>query len=111
MDQDKRRHHRKRMVAEVGFKSEQKQSFGGCIAKDVSESGVCIKIGEFFPVGTTLDLQFKLPLSSTAVYVKGKIVRINKSPFNDQWEVGLEIIKDATYPQLVKQYIALKNDP
>jgi len=109
MNKDKRRHPREKMIADVYYKDEKKQSFGGCVAKNVSESGVCIKIGEFFPVGTILDLQFKLPLSPMAIYVKGKVVRVNKSPFNELWEVGLEMIADITYAKLVQQYIALKN--
>ncbi len=105
----KRRHHRKEMIAEVGYKDEKKQSFGGCIAKNVSESGVCIKIGEFFPVGTILDLEFKLPLSATAFYVQGKIMWINKSPYNEQWEAGLQIVMDAKYAELIQKYVPLKN--
>jgi Tfp pilus assembly protein PilZ len=108
MSRERRRHHRARMIGEVNYKAEKKQSFGGCIAKDVSESGVCIKIDEFFPVGSVLDLQFKLPLSSTAFYVQGKIMWINKMPYNEQWEAGLEIIKDKSYGDLVKKYISAK---
>ena len=104
---DKRRHQREKMVAEVFFKDEKNQAFGGCIAKDVSESGVCILIREFFPIGTILELQFKLPLSTTTFFVKGKVVRSNKMPYNEQWEVGLEIIEDRHYRQLVQQYIYL----
>ena len=109
MDKEKRRHQREKMIADVYYKDEKRQSFGGCVAKNVSESGVCINIGEFFPVGTILDLQFKLPLSPTAIYVKGKVVRVNKSPFNEErWEIGLEILMDLKYLKLVQQYMALK---
>ena len=86
MFNEKRRHQRKKMPAEVYYKDEKKQSFGACIAKDVSESGVCIKLKEFFPVGTVLDLQFKLPLSLSAIYVRGKIRWINQMPYSEVWK-------------------------
>ena len=104
-----RRHLRKKMIAEVCYKDEKNKSCGGCVAKNVSERGACIKIGRFFPVGTTLNLEFKLPLSPTSFYVKGKIMWISKLPHNEQWEAGLEIIMDTVYAALIKKYISLKD--
>jgi len=109
MAKENRRHFRERMIAEVGYKNEKNQSFGGCLAKDISESGVCIKIREFIPIGTMLELQFKLPLSNTFFYIKGKVMRINKTINNDEWEAGLEMQMNTTYSSLVKKYIAVKN--
>lgn len=109
MVNDKRRHQRKKMPAGVYYKDEKKQSFDGCIAKDVSESGVCIRLKEFFPIGTVLDLQFKLPLSLSAIYVKGKIRWINKMSYNEEWEAGLEIFMDKHYMELVQKYINSEN--
>lgn len=106
---EKRRHPREKMVAEVFYKDDKKQAFGGCIAKDISEGGVCIQVREFFPLGAIIELQFKLPLSITTFYVKGKVVRITQTPYNEQWEVGLEMIPDAKYAELVRKYIAAKN--
>jgi hypothetical protein len=59
MYKDKRRHLREKMVAEVFYKDEKKQSFGGCVAKNVSEGGVCIHIGEFVPLGCTSSALFR----------------------------------------------------
>lgn len=109
MSREQRRHRRERMVAEVYYQSNKNVKAGGCVAKDISLGGVCIKIGEFFPVGSILDLQFKLPLSHQAFNVKGKIMWINKKPYNEEWDVGLEILKDATYLKLVAQYLNSKS--
>lgn len=109
MGRERRRHFREKMVAEVWYKSEKNQSFGGCVTKNISEKGVCVQIREFFQVGTILDLQFKLPLSQTFFFVKGKVVRVNQMPYNELWELGLEVLTDANYEELVKQYITLNN--
>lgn len=108
MNEENRRHPREKMIADVYYKDEKKQLYGGCVAKNVSESGVCINIEEFIPVGTVLDLQFKLPLSPIAFYVKAKVVRINKIPYSEQWEAGLEMVMDVNYERLVRQYIAMQ---
>ena len=105
----KRRHRREKMIAEVWYKDEKKHSFGGCISKDVSVNGVCIKIEEFVAVGTLLDLEFRLPLSKTPFYIKGKVMWINKLPLNEQWEVGLQIVTETDYARLVQQYISSMN--
>ena len=109
MSKEKRRHSREKMMAEIYYKTEKNQWIGGCLAKDVSESGVCIQIKEYFPIGTVLDLQFNLPLSLTSFYVKGKIVRVAKIPDIDIWEVGLEMLTDINYAELVRKYIASIN--
>jgi hypothetical protein len=103
-----RRHTRKKMAGEVSYKDDKKQSFGGCIAKDVSESGACIKIGEFFPVGTVLELSFKMPSSTGPCHVRGKIRWINKLPYGEQWEAGLEFETNTAYAALVQKYISFK---
>ncbi len=108
MNNEKRRHTREKIVAEVFYLDEKDKLAGGCVAKDVCESGVCIKIKEFFPIGTILDLQFRLPLSSDSFNVKGKIKWINKTPYGEQWEAGMEILPDNRYMKLVRQYILLK---
>ena len=109
MTRENRRYRRESMPAEVFYKNEKTHSTGGCIAKNVSEGGVCIKVKEFFPIGTVIDLQFKLPLSETAFNVKGKVMWINKSPYNELWEAGIEIQGDRQFPKLVQRYIYLKN--
>lgn len=96
------------MVARLYYKDKKNQWVGGCVAKDVSEGGVCIDLNESFPVGTILELQFNLPLSLASFNVKGKIVRIKKSPDNEQWEAGVEMLTDINYAQLVRIYISSK---
>jgi Tfp pilus assembly protein PilZ len=107
MSREQRRFRREKIFAEVYYQDEKNLLDGGCLAKDISEGGVCIKIKQFFPVGSILELQFKLPLTPEIFHVKGRIMWINKTPFNELWEVGLEIIEDRHYRQLVQQYIYL----
>jgi hypothetical protein len=106
---DKRRHDREKMEAEIYYRAEDQQWTGGCISKDVSESGVCIQVKESFPIGTIIELQFNLPLSLTSFFVKGKIVRVNKMPDNERWEIGLEMLTNINYADLVRKYISSKN--
>lgn len=106
---EKRRARRERMIAEVYFVDEKNQSFGGCIAQDVSETGVRIKIEKFIPVGTFLNLEFKLPLSENSFFVKGKVMWINKSTQSDElWEAGLKVEPDTQYARLIQRYVTLK---
>ena len=109
MDANRRRHHREKISAQVFYKDEKDAVFGGCVAKNVSEKGVCIIIERFFPVGTILNLQFRLPLSITAFYANAKIVRIAKAPYGEQWEAGLEMLVEEKYAKLVREFIASQN--
>ena len=106
MKNNHRKHDRTDMKAEVWYRQDASRSFGGCVAEDVSENGVKLKVGEFFPPGTILELQFKLPLSPTAFIVKGKVTRIAKLPYNEQWELGVDLLMDKNYAALVRQYVA-----
>ncbi len=108
MGKDIRQHHRSILLSEVSYRHEKNPMFGGCIAQDVSESGIKIKILEFFPPGSPLELQFKLPMSPKAFVVKGKVAWINKLPYNEQWEVGVDFKMDAEHASLIRRYVATK---
>ena len=106
MKKNNRHYDRTPLSAEVGYRQEKDGLFGGCIAKNVSENGISIRIGEFIHVGTVLDLQFKLPLSARAFVVHGKVVWINKLPYNEQWEAGISLSMDKDFAVLVRKYAA-----
>ena len=97
MSRENRRFRRESVTVEVYYENKKNLAVGGCIVKNISEGGVCVRICAFFPVGTILDLQFKMPMTHESIKVKGKIMWINKAPYNEEWNVGLEMLEDRHY--------------
>lgn len=63
--------------------------FKGCVAYDLSETGVRLRLTEFLPVNTEVVLNLTLQ-SGQSVECMGRIVWISQIPFMDHYQAGVE---------------------
>ncbi|MGE0269091.1 MAG: PilZ domain-containing protein [Candidatus Omnitrophota bacterium] len=63
--------------------------FRGCVAYDLSETGVRLRLAEFLPINTELVLNIQLRGGSFIEYT-GRIAWISQIPFMDHYQVGVE---------------------
>ena len=68
------------------------QEFKGSLIKDISEGGAKMTVYEFLPLN--LRLAMEIPLVSGTRPVQGtcRVAWVNKTAFNEQYDVGLEFI-------------------
>jgi len=79
--------------APIQFFSKDSGPLTGCIAKDISESGIQINLNDFLPLNTELTLNIQLDAKRT-VECAGKVVWIRKLPVSDRYLAGLEFSRD-----------------
>lgn len=63
--------------------------FRGCVAYDLSETGVRLRLTEFLPINTEVVLNIQLKDGSTLEYI-GRIAWISQIPFMDHYQAGIE---------------------
>jgi hypothetical protein len=71
--------------------------FKGCVAYDLSESGVRLRLTEFLPLGTQVVLSIRLK-EGKLVECMGRIVWISQIPFMDHFKAGVEFLQ----PELIQ---------
>ena len=78
----------------------------GSVAGNISLSGISLKVQEFIPMGTCLELQIPLGSSSKVIWVKGQVVRIREVLADGCYEIGLKFIKDEASMRAIGAYIS-----
>ena len=73
----------------VQFQTIQQASMGGSLSKDISKTGIRLRLSEFMPLGTHLGLQLYLS-PDHLVECSGRIVWISQIPYSDYFYAGLE---------------------
>ncbi len=63
--------------------------FKGCVAYDLSETGVRLRLAEFLPLNTEVVLNLTLQSGQT-IECMGRIVWISQIPFMDNYQAGVE---------------------
>jgi len=93
MDNDKR--------AAVRFLYSEPVAFGqtdlnvnGSLASNISLTGLSLRVHDFVPVGTILELQIHLGRSPKVNWVKAQVVRIREVLSDECYEIGLQFLKD-----------------
>ncbi|MDE2028726.1 MAG: PilZ domain-containing protein [Candidatus Omnitrophica bacterium] len=92
MDGDKRTSQRFLFSEAVSFGLPE-VSVNGSVARNISLSGISLKVQGFVPVGTVLELQIRSLESPKVIWVKAKVVRIRQVS-EDCYEAGLKFIRD-----------------
>ena len=87
--EDKRSFSRIKLSEPVRFEFKDPGHFGGCLSCDISEGGVRLRVNEFIALGTELSVNISLP-SNRVVECVGKVVWVQKLPYVDQYQVGIE---------------------
>ena len=104
MNQDKRALPRFEFVEPVTY-GIYEVIVNGSIAGNISLSGICLKVQEFVPVGSVLELQIRLGKSPKIIWVKAQVVRIREILSYDCFEIGLKFIKDEISMKAIGEFI------
>jgi len=97
--QNQREYTRIRFREPVEFRLRDPQSFGGCLAQDISEGGIRIMLNEFVPLNTEVAFQLKFGEKSQVVELKGHVVWIQQAPYSERYHVGLEFDQTTFFPK------------
>jgi len=68
----------------------------GSLSCDISEGGIRLNITHFLPLNTEILLRIKLN-SARIVECRGRVMWIQRIPFSERYQVGLEFIKDEDF--------------
>ena len=93
----------------IGFQFKDPTQFGGCLGCDLSESGLRVNFSDFVPLGTELLIQLTLA-GKRVVERMGKVVWVQKFPFMDRYQVGLQFLNDRPISgsqQEIKNFVEL----
>jgi len=93
MSEEKRNFKRVRWNEPVEFRFKDPFKYGGCLSKDLSLGGIRIQISEFLPLNSELSLQVRL-VNHKVVDCTGRVVWVEKLPFVDRYQAGLEFSED-----------------
>ena len=85
---ERRRSERADLVVRVDYQTVDE--FFSEFARNINEGGIFVESDAPHDVGTTVDLQFKLPGSDEPVRVKGTVVRVSAGSDGEAPGMGLE---------------------
>jgi len=88
-DKERREYKRYKIQSPVRFKANEPNKIGAGVSIDLSEGGIRLNINEFLPVKTELLLQIQLELSKF-IECTGKVVWVEKFPFSDRYQAGVQ---------------------
>ncbi len=77
----------------------------GSIAGNISLSGISLKVQEFIPMGTFLELQLRLGALPKVIWVRAQVVRMREVLSDGCYEIGLKFEKDETSIKAIGEYI------
>ena len=77
----------------------------GSLANNISVGGIKLRVGEFIPVSTILELGINLENTSRVVPIKGKVVWIGESLSEGMYDIGLEFIKEEDSVRAIHEYL------
>ncbi len=77
----------------------------GGVAGNISLGGIALKVQEFIPVGTLLELQIHLEQSPKIIWAKAQVVRIRELSSEDCYEIGLQFLQDKELIKTLKEHI------
>jgi len=100
--QDKRQFRRMHHCEPVQYQFTDPNESGGCVAKDLSEGGLQIRLNHFVPLDTELILKIRLA-SENVLECSARVVWIEKSRFGENYQAGLEFLQDESVLNNQKQ--------
>ncbi len=104
--QEKRRFKRAKFGNPVSFRLKEGGSFSGCLAHDISEGGMRVQVNDFLPVNTEMILQSRIPQTSKVIDVAGRITWLQRVPFSDRYQVGLQFTQtNSAVQEEIRSYV------
>lgn len=104
MDEDKRAEPRFKFTEPVSYVLGE-VNFRGSVAGNISLSGLCLKVQEFVPMGSILELQMHLGQSPEVLWAKAQVVRMREILSEDCFEIGLKFVEDEYIKKAIGGYI------
>jgi len=99
---DKRQFRRMQHSEPVQYQFTDLNQSGGCVAKDLSEGGLKIRLNHFMPLDTELILRIRLTIENI-IECSARVVWIEKSRFGENYQAGLEFSQDGSVLNNQKQ--------
>ena len=85
---DRRKSQRADLVVRVDYQTVD-ELFSN-FARDINEGGIFVETATPHPLGTLVDLQFRLPASDEPIRIKGTVVRVSEGEGGESRGVGVE---------------------
>lgn len=89
ISQNRRHYRRVECRNSVRFKLKGSAEPSGCLAQDISDGGIKINLNDFVPLNSEINVEVQLA-AQRIVDCVAKIVWIEKMPFMDRYQAGLE---------------------
>ena len=97
----------------VQFQANEQELLHGSLSKDISQSGIRLRLSEFLPLGTQLGLQLYLS-PDRVVECSGKVVWISQIPHSDYYYAGLQFDDDSVVGDVktrIQEFIVNQKKP
>ena len=104
MDEDKRGYARF-LFSEPVAVSHPNLAINGSVAGNISLSGISLRVHDFVPMGTVLEMQIRLDGSPKVIWAKAKVVRIREVSPEESYEIGLNFIRNEECSRAIGGYI------
>ena len=78
----------------VQFQYKGTSVYGGSVASDISEDGIQLKLNDFFPIHTQINLQVHLSHEKVIECI-GRIVWIEQLPYSERYKAGIQFIPNS----------------
>jgi hypothetical protein len=85
------------VVKQGGARSEEvQQQEGSCLSCDLSPGGLCLRLEDFLPLHTELNLDFRLDRDQY-IEAEGQVVWIQKIPHAENYQIGIQFDRSQHY--------------
>lgn len=91
---NKREHPRSSFREPVGYQTSGEEGLPvGALAGDISQGGVRIRVQEFIPLRTVLQMKIRMTDPERMVPVKGQVVWVREVPHSEVYDVGIKFLE------------------
>ncbi len=107
--QDRRQCERFPIYEPAGYQRKQELPIEGSIAEDISLTGLKLKVNEFIPQNSVIELQIHLPGLVQIIPARATVVWVKEIPYrDDSWELGLQLASNEPLSTAIRDYINLR---
>ena len=94
---EKRRFPRFSFKEPVGYLRTEGLPENGSLGEDLSPGGVRIRVPEFIPLRTVLNLKIHLNNPVRVMDVKGQVVWVRQVPYSDTYDIGIQFFEQRRF--------------
>ena len=90
----------------MGYQNAEESPLSGSLASDISQGGVRIRVQQFIPLRTIVNLKIHLNNPSRSVPVKGQVVWVREVPDAEEvFDVGIQFLEIDSTDSALQSYI------